>query len=97
MTGAPDFDDVDEIAVWRAIGGERIRLNAAERVEAVRLLAARGYSTSAASERLGMAYRSVLRIRAAHGIPPADPVRVVGRWSTRRAPSPRAVWFSAEE
>jgi len=58
---------VDEVAVARAAAGERLRLNRAERLEAVRLLARAGATATEVSLRLGMsgqhARRCLERVR----------------------------------
>lgn len=61
MTGAR----IDEVAVQRAISGQRTQLNRAEAREASRLLDAQGLSSAAISDRLGISARSVVRHRAA--------------------------------
>ena len=58
----------DEIAVQRAIAGDRITLTRDELVEAVRRLADDGHSDSSIAERLHRTARTVLRIRAEHHI-----------------------------
>jgi transcriptional regulator with XRE-family HTH domain len=55
----------DEIAVGRAMRGERIRLRPVERAEAVRRLTAQGLSAAEIGDRLGIAPRSVTRMRGA--------------------------------
>jgi transcriptional regulator with XRE-family HTH domain len=55
----------DEIAVGRAMRGERIRLRPVERAEAVRRLTAQGLSATEIGDRLGIAPRSVTRMRGA--------------------------------
>lgn len=62
---------VDPVAVERAVAGERIWLSEAERVAAVRRLTVARMSDQQISRRLDIEPRSVLRIRAAHGIPAA--------------------------
>lgn len=64
----------DEVAIARAASGDlSVRLLPHERVTAVRLLAGRGLSDRAVAARLGLCDRSILRIRARHGIPPGVP------------------------
>jgi hypothetical protein len=66
--------EVDEVAVWRALAGDPARrLGIAERVHAVRITAGRGWSDSRTADRLGISKRSVVRIRAEHGIPSGVP------------------------
>lgn len=55
---------IDEIAVHRAVHGDRVYLRPVERAEAVRRLRAQGMSGRQIAERLGIAARSVDRIRA---------------------------------
>ena len=57
--------DIDEIAVERAMGGDRVPLTGAERDEAVRRLTSKGYSVRQIAERLGTTTRTVMRRRAA--------------------------------
>lgn len=65
---------VDEVAVWRALTGDPARrLGIAERVEAVRLGARRGWTDGEIADRLGIWTRSVVRIRMQHGIPAGVP------------------------
>lgn len=54
----------DEIAIERAMAGDRVHLTPTERTEAVRRLTDRGLSLSQAAERLGTTKRSVSRHRA---------------------------------
>lgn len=63
--------DVDEVAVRRAAAGEQLDLSAAERAALVALLARQGLSDALIADRVGLAARSVERIRARHGIPAA--------------------------
>jgi transcriptional regulator with XRE-family HTH domain len=56
---------LDEIAVQRASRGERVRLSRAERAEVVRRLTAAGLSAADIADRLGIAQRSVSRLRKA--------------------------------
>jgi DNA-binding CsgD family transcriptional regulator len=56
---------IDEIAVQRASRGERVRLSRAERAEVVRRLTAAGLSAADIADRLGIAQRSVSRLRKA--------------------------------
>jgi DNA-binding CsgD family transcriptional regulator len=56
---------IDEIAVQRAARGERVRLSRAERAEVVRRLTAAGLSAADIADRLGIAQRSVSRLRKA--------------------------------
>lgn len=60
----PD-EDVDVTAVFRACDGDRrVRLNTLERRRAVAVLTDRRLSAAAIAKRLGLAERSVTRIRA---------------------------------
>lgn len=68
MLGRDDQDVVDEVAVRRAMGGERLRLTQTERVEVVRRLAARGLSDNRIAGQLGAASRTIQQIRETHGI-----------------------------
>jgi hypothetical protein len=61
--------DVDEVAVARAIAGDRTPLNRAERVRVVQRLAARGYSDAEIAARCHVNARTVERDRRAHNIP----------------------------
>ena len=61
-------EEVDEVAVARALSGEPVQLTYLERVAAVRALAALGHSDAEVAERLGVADRTVQRIRAQHQI-----------------------------
>lgn len=61
-------DDVDEVAVQRAVAGDRIATTRAERIEATRRLAASGMSDAEVAARLGVADRSVSRWRSEFGI-----------------------------
>lgn len=70
QTQREQHDEVDEMAVERAINGDPPkRLTRAERVEAVRRLAAARHSDAAVAERLRMSERHVTRIRSDHSIP----------------------------
>jgi DNA-binding NarL/FixJ family response regulator len=55
---------MDEMAVVRLIDGSPVTSTKAERLEAVRLLIGRGYSTAVVAERLHTTPRSVWRYRA---------------------------------
>lgn len=66
-----DSDIIDEVVVWRMTQGHRVDTpTPAERVEATRRLAYLGHSDPEISQALHIETRSVLRIRAQHGIPP---------------------------
>lgn len=56
--------DVDEVAIERAMYGERLPLNLAERREAVRRLTTRGHSVRQIAERLHLTPRAVTRLRS---------------------------------
>ncbi|MDQ3383539.1 MAG: zonular occludens toxin domain-containing protein [Actinomycetota bacterium] len=58
-------DVLDEIAVERAMQGDRVRLTGAERDEAITRLTARGVSACRIAELLGTSSRAVTRRRAA--------------------------------
>lgn len=69
--GEPDpaaNDALDETAIHRALHGDDVQLTPAERVEAVRILNARGLSDAQVAARLHLADRSVVRIRMKHQI-----------------------------
>ena len=55
---------MDEVAVIRLTSGSPVPSTKAERLEAVRLLVGRGYSTRSVAERLHTTTRSVWRYRA---------------------------------
>ena len=55
---------LDEVAVIRLTTGSPVTSTKAERLEAVRLLVDRGYSTAVVAERLHTTTRSVWRYRA---------------------------------
>jgi len=55
---------LDEVAVIRLTSGSPVTSTKAERLEAVRLLVDRGYSTAVVAERLHTTTRSVWRYRA---------------------------------
>jgi ParB family chromosome partitioning protein len=62
-------DEIDELAVQRAVGGDRsVRLNVSEREEAVRILSQQGLSDSDVAARLGVTARTVLRCRQRYGV-----------------------------
>lgn len=61
--------ELDEIAIERAMAGDPVPLQPTERIEAVRRLTARHYSTAQIAERLGISPRSVARIRQQHRTP----------------------------
>jgi hypothetical protein len=63
----PDPGFVDEIAVELACRGERVALTPPEFVAAVQRLAGSGESSGRVAERLGVASRTVERVRAALG------------------------------
>jgi WhiB family redox-sensing transcriptional regulator len=66
---AADTDDApDPVVVERAIDGHAGKVTPAERTEAVRIMACRGWSDLEMAARLRIALRSVQRIRAAYGI-----------------------------
>lgn len=56
---------IDEIAVERAVHGDRVRLTRAEVSEVVRRLTGMGYSVREIAERLGVSGRTVVRKRSA--------------------------------
>ena len=53
----------DELAVEQVMAGDRVPLRPAERAEVVHRLTARGETADAIADRLGIAARSVQRIR----------------------------------
>jgi DNA-binding NarL/FixJ family response regulator len=55
---------MDEVAVIRLTTGSPVTSTKAERLEAVRLLIGRGYSTAVVAERLHTTPRSIWRYRA---------------------------------
>ncbi len=57
--------DIDEVAVERAMSGQRVALNAAEQAEAARRLTAQGVSLREIATRLRTSIRTVSRRRAA--------------------------------
>ncbi|MDP9418176.1 MAG: hypothetical protein M3P48_10200 [Actinomycetota bacterium] len=57
--------DIDEVAVERAMTGQRVPLNAAEQAEAARRLTARGVSLREIAARLHTSIRTASRRRAA--------------------------------
>lgn len=59
---AVSADDIDEVAVARAVAGRRVRLTDAERVAAVRLLAGRDVPPAYIAELLHTNTRTVARI-----------------------------------
>ncbi len=61
---AMSTEDVDEVAIERAMYGERLSLNRAERREAVHRLTNRGYSVRQIAERLHITPRAVTRLRS---------------------------------
>jgi hypothetical protein len=61
----PFGEDIDEIAVERAIRGDRVPLNRAERREAVRVLTARGLTEAQIAGRLGTSVAVVCNSRGA--------------------------------
>jgi len=70
----PSIDDdahdlVDEVAVMRAVAGDRVELTATERAEAVGRLAAAGLCNNEIGARIRVSGRTVQRIRKAAGIP----------------------------
>jgi DNA-binding CsgD family transcriptional regulator len=76
---------IDEIAVERAVSGERVCLSAAERAEAIRLLHGRGLSAQQIAERLHVTARTVQRYRVVLGVAadPPDPGAVERREALR--------------
>ena len=56
--------EMDEVAIVRLISGSPVTSTKAERLEAVRLLVGRGYSTAVVAERLHTTTRSIWRYRA---------------------------------
>ncbi len=64
-TGPTGGKDIDEVAVERAVHGDRVALNTAERREAVRRLTVSGVSGPEIALRLGVCGRTVTRARAA--------------------------------
>lgn len=56
---------IDEVAVRRAIAGDRVRLTPRERTEVVRQLTRLGWGSKRIAEHLGITMRSVTRNRAA--------------------------------
>lgn len=63
-------DEVDEVAVLRAVMGEPPAvMTRGERVAAIAQLARRGYSDRAIADRIGITTRSVTRLRSQYGIP----------------------------
>lgn len=62
--GGPSKGEPDEIAVERAITGERVKLSPVDRAEAVRRLTAEGRSALFIAEQLGITTRTVTRIRS---------------------------------
>jgi hypothetical protein len=67
--GLPDADDVDPVAVLRAMAGEHVHLTPAERVAAITALAAQGFNDDQVATRVGVTARTVIRIRNTHHIP----------------------------
>ena len=65
-TVTDDRDEPDEVVVQRLVDGQRVTATWTERREAVRRLARAGVSHAETAERLGIAERTVARIRAAH-------------------------------
>lgn len=61
-------DDVDPVAVQRALEGHAVDLTRAERIHAVRQLAARGLADPQIAQRVGTSTRTVLRDRRKHRI-----------------------------
>jgi transposase-like protein/lambda repressor-like predicted transcriptional regulator len=59
-----DAQEVDEVAVQRAMTGDRVHTTRAERIEATRRLAELGVPDSEIAERIGVAERSVTRWRS---------------------------------
>lgn len=71
--------EVDESAVIRLVRGERIRAQAIDYREAVRVLAGRGYHDGQIAHLLGRPRRSIQRTRGAMGVQP-----VIGRHDSAR-------------
>lgn len=63
----------DESAARKALDVGGVKLNAANRVAAVRLAASWGWPDPRTAARLGLTARTVQRIRKRHGIPPGVP------------------------
>lgn len=59
------LDNIDEVAVLRALRGERANLNRGERRRVVEVLTRRGASAHVIAERVGATYRTVVRDRTA--------------------------------
>lgn len=65
----PGIDAVDELAVEAIMGGRHPNgLREPERIEAVRRLAAHGWTDLGIARQLGVCDRTVLRLRQRHGI-----------------------------
>ena len=67
-TEAGPSDDVDELAIERALAGANVTLTDAERLIVVTRLVADGLSDAAIAKRLHVTDRTVLRWRQAHGL-----------------------------
>ncbi|PWJ23301.1 Homeodomain-like domain-containing protein [Branchiibius hedensis] len=68
-SGEETHDLVDEVAVLRAVAGDRVGLTVTERAEAVRRLAATGLSDNEIGVRIRVTSRTVQRIRKEFDIP----------------------------
>lgn len=64
--GPPDQDDVDQVAVERAMSGQRVQLTPAERRAAVAQLTRRGISARRIAELLHTTSRTIVRMRGAN-------------------------------
>lgn len=74
----------DDVAIERATAGDPVPLLTHERVEAVRRLAAKGYTDAEIAERLHMTERTVQRTRTKHGIPSQVQATVIAGYSIYR-------------
>lgn len=61
--------DVDEVAVQRAVAGEPVWLNLAERREALRVLHSWGFRDREIAQRLGKSVDAVIQARKRLGLP----------------------------
>lgn len=75
----PDGPVIDEVAIQRAMSGERTKLTAAERRVAVARMHALRYSDHLMAARIGCGAQTVGRIREDLGLPAWDPEDVVRR------------------
>lgn len=62
-----DPDDIDPIAIERALAREPVELSRAERLEITRLLTGEGHAAHDIADRIGVTPRTVVRWRTAHG------------------------------